>query len=575
MRLALAAVLAAGVALLAPPAVAQERILSYDSEVRVQADGSLEVTERIRVVVEGQRIRRGLYRDFPTSYTDRSGNRYVVGFELLGVERNGNPEPFFTENMANGVRINTGNDDFLPAPAEHTFTLRYRTTRQLGFFEAHDELYWNVTGLGWEFDIGAVTARVLLPAPVEKAKLRLDAYTGPQGAQGTDFQVNVPVPGEVVFNTTRALGPNEGLTLVVGFPKGLVAEPTRSQRIGWFFSDNRGVLFALVGLLALVGFYSWRWHRVGRDPDAGPLFPRYEAPADLCAAEVRTLRRMGHDNRCFAADVVQMGVRGYVDIHAEGEEWRLVQRPGSSLEALSPSQRAIAERLFSDTSEVVLKNTEASRVGGARTAQALALEKRLVPKYYARNLGSLGLGVLFSVASVFFAFSWSAGSGAPAIVAIAVLMLVAHLLFGYLLKAPTVEGRRRMDEVEGLRMYLSVAERDEIKGLAVPKAGPEPALDAARYEALLPYALALDVESAWSQRFTRAVGVQEAQAATPAWYHGAAGAQAMGLASMGSSLGSALTQHISSSATPPGGSSGGGGGGSSGGGGGGGGGGGR
>ena len=111
------------------------------------------MVETIRVRAEGNQIRRGIYRDFPMRYRDRYGNRMVVDFELLGVERDGRPEPHFTETIANGVRINTGNDDFLPVPADITYTLRYRTTRQLGFFDAHDEIYWNVTGLGWAFPI--------------------------------------------------------------------------------------------------------------------------------------------------------------------------------------------------------------------------------------------------------------------------------------------------------------------------------------------------------------------------------------------------------------------------------------
>lgn len=126
--------------LAALPAAAQERIRVYDIAVEVKADGSLDVTEQITVRAEGSRIRRGIYRDFPTRYRDRYGNRVVVGFELSDVWRNGRPEPHFTESVANGIRINTGNDDFLQVPAEYTFTLRYRTTRQLGFFSAHDEL---------------------------------------------------------------------------------------------------------------------------------------------------------------------------------------------------------------------------------------------------------------------------------------------------------------------------------------------------------------------------------------------------------------------------------------------------
>ena len=117
-----------------------------------------------------------------------------------------------------------------------------------------------------------------------------------------------------------------------------------------------------------------------------------------------------------------------------------------------------------------------------------------------------------------------------------------------------------MDEIEGLRTYLSVAERDEIGALALPGASDAPPLDAARYEALLPYAMALDVESKWTDKFTAAVGVEEAQRTMPRWYHGGTGT--MGLASLGSSLGSSLTQTIASASTPPGSSSGGGGGGS-------------
>jgi hypothetical protein len=129
------------------PLAAQERILSYDSEVEIRADGSLLVTENITVRAEGRQIRRGITRDFPTRYRDRYGNRVRVDLEVLGVERNGAPEAWFTERRGNGVRINTGGDAFLRVPGEYTFTLRYRTTRQLGFFDDFDELYWTPSAM--------------------------------------------------------------------------------------------------------------------------------------------------------------------------------------------------------------------------------------------------------------------------------------------------------------------------------------------------------------------------------------------------------------------------------------------
>ncbi len=558
------------------PATAQERILSYHADLAIQADAGLEVTETIRVRAEGERIRRGIYRDFPTRYRDRFGNRVVVDFEVIEVRRDGRPEAWFTERQPNGVRVNTGNDDFLTVPADIEYQIRYRTTRQLGFFDDFDELYWNVNGLGWEFGTESVSATLQLPGDVPADQWRLAAYTGPEGATGQDYAVEVVGPREVAFRTTRALGPGEGLTIAAGFPKGMVPEPTSSARAGSFLRDNRGVLVTLAGLALLLAFYGWRWHRVGRDLPAGPVFPRYEAPAAFSAGEVRAIRRMGHDNRLFAADVVQMAVRGFLEIHAEGKEWRLTRTPGGDPEGLSMAQRAAADKLFAASDEVVLRNTEASRVGGARMAHALALTKQLQPKYFKTHGGSVLLGIVFSIGWMMLAFSMSDGFGVLVMILLAGAMLAAHVVFGQLLKAPTVEGRRAMDEIEGLHRYLSVAERDEIHATPTPAAAAgEPPLDAGRYERLLPYAMALDVESTWSDRFTRAVGVQEAQSAQPRWFHGGSVGTTMGLASLGSSIGSALTQHISSASTPPGGSSGSGGGGSSGGGGGGGGGGGR
>ena len=58
--------------------LAEERILGFDSDILVMPDGWIEVTETIRVQAEGNRIRRGIYRDFPTEYRDKLGNDLAV-----------------------------------------------------------------------------------------------------------------------------------------------------------------------------------------------------------------------------------------------------------------------------------------------------------------------------------------------------------------------------------------------------------------------------------------------------------------------------------------------------------------
>lgn len=563
--------------LLSLPLAAQERILAYHSDIAIQADGSMEVSETITVRAEGQRIRRGLYRDFPTTYRDRYGNRVRVAFEPIEVLRDGRPEPWFTETLGNGVRLNTGDDSFLPVPADITFTLRYRTSRQLGFFDAHDELYWNVNGLGWEFAIERLSAEVRLPQAVPAEQLGAEAYTGPEGAQGQDYRATV-FAGGARYEATRPFSAGEGLTLVLSFPKGIVPEPTPEQRVRWLLQDNAGILIAGAGLLLLLVFYGWRWRRYGKDPEPGSIFPHYEPPPGESPAGLRYLRRMGYDSRCFAADIIEMAVRGYLTIERDKglfkDSWSLARTPAADAIALSESQRAIAGKLFSRGNRIELKDSNAESIGGARNAHALALAKRYQPRHFVSNAGTVVLGFLFSLGYGVLAFVVSEGSGLIGIFVLLGLALTAHIVFGRLMYAPTAEGRKLLDRVEGLRLYLGVAERDELKSLAGPGAAA-PALDAARYEALLPFAVALDVEEAWTAKFTAAVGAAAAATAAGniAWYHGSGNIGDLGRFS--SDLGSTLSSAISSSASPPGSSSGSGGGGSSGGGGGGGGGGGR
>jgi uncharacterized membrane protein YgcG len=146
---------------------------------------------------------------------------------------------------------------------------------------------------------------------------------------------------------------------------------------------------------------------------------------------------------------------------------------------------------------------------------------------------------------------------------VALALMLTHVLFFHWLKAPTQEGRKLLDHIAGLRLYLGVAERD---ALAAQQAPP---MSIDEFQRFLPYALALDVEKTWADRFAAAVGPAAAAAAASSmpWYQG--GTAASGLAGFADSLGSSLSGAISSSSSAPGSSSGSGGGGSSGGGGGG------
>lgn len=135
------------------------------------------------------------------------------------------------------------------------------------------------------------------------------------------------------------------------------------------------------------------------------------------------------------------------------------------------------------------------------------------------------------------------------------LLIVVNFLFFYLLKQPTLAGRKVMDQIEGFKMYLTTAEGAELAQAAL---GKTPQL----YERLLPYAIALGVENRWAEQFSDVLraAAQDAGAAGggsyhPSWYSGNS-FDGMDATRFTSALSSSLSSSIASSSTAPGSSSG-------------------
>lgn len=545
--------------LLTLTASADERILSFHSDITIAEDGSMMVAETIVIRAEGNRVRRGIFREFPTDYRDRYGNRVLVEFEVLEVTRDETPEPWHVTRQVNGVRVYVGSENVYLDPADYQYRITYRTTRQIGFFDTHDELYWNVTGNGWTFPMDDVAATVALPAPMPPASLSLSGYTGYYGASGQDYSASVHDGGGRI-RATRPLREREGLTLLMSWPKGLVEEPTALDRLIYLLHDNRGLL---IGLLAFITSGIWlfvMWSRFGRDPEAGVVFPHYEPPEGYSPASARYVSSMRYDNTTFSAAIINLAVKGYLTINNDDDEYVLTRK--DSTEPLAPGERTLLARLFRGSATLRLENENHAVVSAARTAHRRALRRDYLNTYFRKNTPLL-LPSLIASALLFIVIAMMKAL-TPVVFVLGALNVGLHGLFAYLLKAPTKKGRRLMDKLAGFRLYLDVAEKDDLNLANPPEMTPE------LFERYLPFAVALGVEHAWAEQFTSVFARLNAETGTPYrpdWYHGDFDAHRLG--SFASNVGDSFSSAISSAATPPGSSSGGGGGGFSGGGGGG------
>ncbi len=541
---------------------ADERILDYHADILIHADGGLMVTETIRVRAEGNHIRRGIYRDFPTAYKDRQGNHYKVSFQVLDVQRDGRREAYHTKNRSNGVRVYIGSSGHLLSPGEYSYRLRYHTTRQLGFFTDYDELYWNVTGNDWMFPIDHASARIELPADIAPEQLRTAYYTGRQGATGKSANSTFINKRAVGFETTQGLAPRAGLTVAVGFPKGIVHEPTAGEKIGYFLNDNSAVLVLLIGIVLPLGWYLWAWNHYGRDPQKGIIIPRFRPPMGLTPAGCSYIRKMSFGRQAFAAAVVNLGVKGYLEIHEDGDDFTLFKKTAPTGSGASKGERAALAELFKDATSIELKQENYKDFIKARSG----LKKALKAEHLGRVFNLNGVFALPAILMTIVASIIGANlAGGPLIwFVFGICSALMHVLFIFLLRAPTPAGRRIMDEIEGFRMYLDTAEKDRLERMRSPQLSPEV------FETFLPYAYALGVENHWCDRFAREFpeDLDSKNGYHPGWYvghHSGFGA----LNHLGNNFSSSFSTAIASASSPPGSSSGSGGGGSSGGGGGG------
>jgi uncharacterized membrane protein YgcG len=621
MRLLTVALLVAGAA--SAPALAREHILRFVSDVTVERNGDLAVVETIRVEAEQNAIKHGILRDFPTTYTRPDGSRVVVGFAVQSVTLDGANVPWTTEPMANGVRVRIGSPDTIISVGEHEFGIRYNTTRQIGFFPSYDELYWNATGTGWTFAIDVAEARITLPDAVPFTQAAF--YTGAQGASGRDASIVTRQPGLILFRTNRALPPGNGLAVAAAWQKGLVAAPSQADQAGWWLQDNLPAAVSGLGLVGILAFYVFAWWRFGRDPPAGTIIPLFAAPDGMSAAAVRYVERMAYDARCFTAAIIDLGVNGHLRLTGSGGETVLWRLDGGK--AIGPAESAVKSKLFAANPSLKLTQTNYKTFAGAQSALQASLKQSYDGTLFTDNylwsavgliltiallvvvVGLIGTtydgdraaalnvglflplapiaagaymirigrrrdswgGVMIAAGAVLIALSVAVGlalmaSGAhgpldvlPGIVAYGLAPLA--LLGFHWLQAPTAAGRAVMDRIEGFRQYLGVAEEDRLNALNPPDKTPE------LFERFLPYALALDVENRWAQRFAAVLAAAGTGAVAASWYQN--NQWQSDPVAFTHQLGGALTQTIASASSAPGSSSGSSGGGFSGGGGGG------
>lgn len=586
MRRAFVLLLSLAAALAAPARLHARDITIRDYRVDavVNRDGTVDVTETLRVRFDG--FWNGIFRDISLQHMTGQGRKARLDIDQISVtDGAGQGLRFWKEKPESGVRririAVPGAED-----AERTVVIHYHVKNGVRYFfpsdpgGAHDELYWNVTGNNWAFPIEHVLARFVLPSGVDPTQEH--AYTGYAGATGSDAELDVR--GNVVTaEVNRTLSSGEGLTLAVAWPPGILPRPSEAQ----VKAERMAALWPLfLPFLAFVLMLR-AWTKHGRDPRALPITVTYAPPDGMSPAELGTLVDNSADLRDITSTLVDLAVRGFIGIeevhdkHLFGllssQDWRFHQLTDSTA-GLSAHERRFMDALFSGADDGpafgVVKETyaRAAAGGGEVTSDFVdtmpatqpcirlselrnkfykslptireAIFARLIERgYYLRRPDQVKGAWTAGGIVLFIASGIAAGTLGdqgwlwfdPLAIAVGgVGSGLIILLFGLAMAARTEKGARAREAALGFREFLTKVESDRYRRMIT---GPE------MFERYLPHAMAFGVEGRWSRAF------ENLYREPPQWYAGSGyhGFSASHFSSQMSGLGSSAASAMSSS----------------------------
>lgn len=341
-----ALVMPAAVALGSPvPAYAQEKqyyMDAFDSNIRVNSDGSLEVQEILTYVFESGTFKRGL-REIRLTNTDGISNVRVEenksGFYVPYNQTSFNadddsasavPLTYGTEQSGSLLRVRWIFGD--TRRETRSFRISYRVEGAIRVYADRDELDWFAVPQDWGAPIAASRVEVSFPSGDTGAWKTAQA---PNSAEVRQFE------NKIVWTANRNL--SNGFEVGVQIPKGILSpiKPSWQERIdaeeraaeqarqeqARYDRDVRPIVELVVlglGLLITIGGVLWtvrRWYTAGRDkPVKLPIDYLADPPSDMPPGLVGTLLDESADIRDVIATIVDMGQKGNLTIAEQKSE---------------------------------------------------------------------------------------------------------------------------------------------------------------------------------------------------------------------------------------------------------------
>lgn len=493
------------------------------------------------------RIEEKIVADFP-AYNQNHGIERVLPEEYQGhsvslrldsvLDDSGQPIEYTTRHENSNLVVRIG-DKNTYVHGLHGYKINYSLKNVINFQDT-DEFYWDVNGDQWKQSIDRVVARVHIDDELGNSlSNQMNCFAGVYGVNNqatcSIYQDKVGSGTLVEASSSRTLTARENITFVIGFSKGtftlgpeIAAEKTRIRNL--LIAVAMAVLSPIFGSII---FISRRWRSSGRDPKSRQsVVPEYLPPKGFNVLDSDVIINERLRPQAITAMMLDWAVRHYVVI----SETRVKKIFKDSLEYelnvvkdmsnLSSNELKVAEDLFGGNPVVgstVKLNTLTNKLyktvieTDRAVGEDLAIRKMFVEAPSAARKKYLKIGG----AIMFISFIGFIIPGVNFLTAGFLLGGLIIMAFSGIMPKRTTEGVALKQYLEGLKMYMKLAEKERIEfsqGLNTAervKAGPASTEDKIKlFERLLPYAVLFGLDRDWAKEFA------SLYTQPPSWYGG-------------------------------------------------------
>ncbi len=526
------------------PAYAEEKFRDYQVHIKIEEDASLLVREKILVNVEGDKILRGITRYFPTrAYSDEGLDIYT--YEFLSIKEGVRLTSYVARYGFDIASLATGREDVILSPGLYEFQIIYRTKGHISYLEDYDEIYFNALTTQNIFPVEK--ARVSVELPNDSEPLFFEVFTGYEGEANSDyFWLN-----ETSVQTSRPYQSGEGMTIAVGFEKGLVAFYENPLEVIFEYRDHMFIALILLMFIYLFCLYIFVYKSKNKSLTVIPI---YEPTEPLSPSLAAYFHKKESSITMLYSTIVWSAVQGFLRMDLSDEKNIILEAKQAQEENFKEEDRWIykaclffASKIFQTKDTLALNDNDGVLVyeynALAKEAKnyakkvmawpiflaiALAQGLLLLMMHYTYHpgvfyeVGPIDIWIVQLMVYAYFAIPVMLSKKSkrkrtlivclliffPAQFLICIDDLSFMLYYDILLLTPvfffmpfahslTGKGKELENQALGLEMYIKMAEEDRLKILNAPE------MNLDTYEKILPYAIALDCADAWEESFKK------------------------------------------------------------------------